>query len=142
NALSCWIGGGTVVIQDHTDRLDPADVLDTCERHDVTSLLIVGDAFARPLVDELRARPRTLALRHVLTGGAILSPTVQHELLELLPDVRIVDVLGSSETGRQAVATTSGADPGGAGRFEPAATTVILDDDRTGVVAPGDSEIG
>ena len=30
NAISAWISGGTVVMQEHTDRLDPADVLDTC----------------------------------------------------------------------------------------------------------------
>jgi acyl-CoA synthetase (AMP-forming)/AMP-acid ligase II len=143
NALSCWIGGGTVVVQDHTDRLDPADVLDTCARHQVTSLLIVGDAFARPLVDEQRRAPRDLRhLRHLLTGGAILSPAVQAELLELLPDLHIVDVLGSSETGRQAVATTSAAAPGDAGRFRPAATATVLRDDRTGIVDPADPSVG
>lgn len=143
NALSCWISGGTVVVQDRTDRLDPADILDTCERNDVTSLLIVGDAFGRPLADELRRRARDLgSLRHLLTGGAILSPSVQAELLELLPDLRIVDVLGSSESGRQAVATTSADDPGGAGRFEPSTTTVVLSDDRRRLIAKGDPEVG
>ena len=143
NALSCWIGGGTVVIQDHTDHFDPADVLDTCERHQVTSLLIVGDAFARPLADELARRARDLAsLRHLLTGGAILSPSVQADLLRLLPGLRIVDVLGSSETGRQAVATTSAERPGGAGRFVPAATAAVLSDDRSRVLADDDQTIG
>jgi len=142
NALSCWIGGGAVVIQDDTDRLDAADVLDTCERHGVTSILIVGDAFARPIVDELRRRPRELSLRHLLTGGAILSPAVQAELLELLPDLKIVDVLGSSETGRQAVATASGSEPDGAGRFKPASTAVVLDEDRSGLVPRGDQTVG
>ncbi len=143
NALSCWIGGGTVVIQDRTDHLDPADVLDTCARHAVTSMLIVGDAFARPLVEELRRRPRDLsALRHLLTGGAILSPTVQEEVLSLLPDLRIVDVLGSSETGRQAVATTSATDRGGAGRFRPSSTTVVISEDRDRLIDPDDRAIG
>ena len=40
-------------------RLDPHDVLDTVERERATSLLIVGDAFARPLVDALRDRAPT-----------------------------------------------------------------------------------
>jgi fatty-acyl-CoA synthase len=143
NALSCWINGGTVVIQDHTDHFDPADVLDTCERHRVTSLLIVGDAFARPLADELAERPRDLAaLRHLLTGGAILSPSVQADLLGLLPGLHIVDVLGSSETGRQAVATTSAERPGGAGRFVPAATAAVLSEDRSRVIAPDDGTVG
>ena len=143
NALSCWIGGGTVVIQDHTDHFDPGDVLDTCERHRVTSLLIVGDAFARPLADELAHRPRDLSsLRHLLTGGAILSPSVQADLLRLLPELRIIDVLGSSETGRQAVATTSADRPGGAGRFVPAATAAVLSEDRSRVLADDDDTVG
>ncbi len=143
NALSAWISGGTIVIQDHVEHLDPVDVLDTCERHDVTALLIVGDAFARPLLDEQRHRPRDLtALRFVLTGGAILSPALRTELLELVPQVRIVDVLGSSETGRQAVADTRSGDDEGPTRFRPSATTAVLDESLERVLEPGEPGIG
>lgn len=143
NALSTWISGGTIVIQDQVDRLDPADVLDTCERHAVTSLLIVGDAFARPLLDEQRSRPRDLsALRFVLTGGAILSPSLRAELLVAVPQVRIVDVLGSSETGRQAVADTRIGDAPGPTRFAPSATTAVLSDDLDETLTPGDGRLG
>ena len=69
-------------------------------------------------------------MRHLLTGGAILSPAVRSELLDLVPDLTVVDVLGSSESGRQAVATTRRADADG-GRFVPGATTTVLNDDRT-----------
>jgi fatty-acyl-CoA synthase len=143
NALSTWIGGGTIVIQDHVDHLDPADVLDTCERHHVTSLLIVGDAFARPLLDEQRRSPRDLSsLRFLLTGGAILSPSLRAELLDAVPQLRIVDVLGSSESGRQAVATTVSGDEIGPTRFAPSATAAVLDEDLTGRLQPGDGRIG
>ncbi|QXC62092.1 acyl-CoA synthetase [Aquihabitans sp. G128] len=143
NALSTWISGGTIVIQDTVDRLDPADVLDTCERHGVTSLLIVGDAFARPLLDEQRRQPRDLsALRFLLTGGAILSPRLRAELLEVAPQLRIVDVLGSSETGRQAVANTRAGDDLGPTRFEPSATTAVLDATLSRRLAPDEADIG
>ena len=143
NALSCWIGGGTVVVQSITDHLDPGDVLDTCERHEVTSVLIVGDAFARPLVDEQRKHPRDLStLRFLLTGGAILSAAIQTELLDLVPNVRIIDVLGSSETGRQAVATTRANDRAGAGRFEPSNAAGVLSDDRSRLLRVDEPEIG
>ncbi|WP_421119996.1 AMP-binding protein [Aquihabitans daechungensis] len=143
NALSTWISGGTIVIQDRVDRMDPADILDSCERHQVSSLLIVGDAFARPLIDEQRRRPRDLAgLRFVLTGGAILSPSLRAELLELVPQIRIVDVLGSSESGRQAVASTVAGDEIGPTRFAPSATAAVLDDSLTRRLHPGDGEIG
>jgi acyl-CoA synthetase (AMP-forming)/AMP-acid ligase II len=143
NALSTWINGGTIVVQDRVDRMDPADILDCCERHGVSSLLIVGDAFARPLIDEQRRQPRDLgALRFILTGGAILSPALRAELLELVPRVRIVDVLGSSESGRQAVANTVAGDEIGPTRFAPSATTAVLDDGLTRRLEPGDGEIG
>ncbi len=143
NALACWSGGGTVVIQSETDHLDPADVLDTCERHDVTSLLIVGDAFARPLLDELRHHPRRLdSLRFLLTGGAVLSPATKAALLELLPDLQILDILGSSETGRHGVSTTAGGDAASSSGFVPSATTVVLDEDRTRALDPGSDEPG
>ena len=143
NALSTWINGGTIVVQDRVDRMDPADILDCCERHGVSSLLIVGDAFARPLIDEQRRQPRDLStLRFVLTGGAILSPSLRAELLDLVPQVRIVDVLGSSESGRQAVANTVAGDEIGPTRFAPSATAAVLDDGLTRRLAPGDGEIG
>ena len=143
NALSCWIGGGTVVVQDTTDRLDPADVLDTCERHQVSSLLVVGDAFARPLIDEQRRQPRDLTrLRFLLTGGAILSPALRAELTSLVPGLRIVDVLGSSESGRQAVSNVGADEAAQPTRFVPGPDTAILDEDRVRLVDPHDDHTG
>jgi len=143
NALSAWTAGGTVVIQDDPARLDPHDVLDTIERERTTSLLIVGDAFARPLVDALRAGGHDASgLRHLLTGGATLSANVKDELLELLPALRIVDVLGSSETGRQGVATSDQASGGTSGTFQRSPTSVVLAADLDGVLEPGATELG
>ena len=137
NAISAWVSGGTVVVQDDPAHLDPADVLRTCERERVTSLQIVGDSFARPLLDELDAHDYDLShLRFLLSGGAVLSPPVKARLAARLPGLRIVDVLGSSETGRQAVAGGSGP------AFRPERTTVVLSGDRTHRLAPGDDEIG
>jgi fatty-acyl-CoA synthase len=146
NAMSCWAAGGTVVMQDDTTRLDPADVWRAVARHRATSLLIVGDPFARPLLDEWdRAAAAgdpydAASLRHVLSGGAVLSPAVRDALLERLGDVTVVDVLGSTESGRQGVAqhrATSGS-VGFAG--EP--TAVVLADDLRSRLGPGDERTG
>ena len=143
NALSAWLAGGTVVIQGDPVRLDPADVLDTAERESVSSLLIVGDAFARPLVDELRRAPRQLpTLRFLLTGGAVLSSSVKEELLALLPQLSIVDVLGSSETGRQGVHRSDARRGAASGRFDRSPTAQVLAADLTRVLAPGEDELG
>src|SRR5690606_35206941 len=140
---SGWLAGGTVVVQDQPDRLDPTDILGVAERERVTSLLIVGDAFARPLVEELRRRPYDLAeLRFLMTGGAALSAPVKAELLELLPHLRIVDVLGSSESGRQGVHRSDRASGASTGTFDRSPTSCVLSTDRTRVLEPGDPEVG
>ena len=146
NALSAWIAGGTVIIQDVVERFDPHDVLDAVERHSASSLLLVGDPMARPLVDALRGevdsghRRDLSSLRHVLSGGAVLSPALKAELLELLPGITIVDVLGSTESGRQGLARSgAGGDERG---FRPSTTSVVLDEAHTRRLAPGDPEIG
>ncbi len=142
NALSCWIAGGTVVLQDHPEHIDPDDVLDAVERHRATSLLVVGDPVARPLADALRGSERDLSsLRHLLSGGAVLSPGLKAELLELLPGVTIVDVLGSTESGRQGVASTSAGDDTGAG-FRPSSTSAVLSEDLRRRLHPGEGELG
>jgi fatty-acyl-CoA synthase len=143
NAISAWVAGGAVVFPSDPSRADPADLLETCSREGVSTLQIVGDAFARPLLDEMRraseaGTPYDLsALRYVLSGGAILSATVKAALVSAVPGLRIIDVLGSSETGRQAVA-----DGAGEAAFAPSADAAVLSADKTRVLPPDDHEIG
>jgi fatty-acyl-CoA synthase len=102
NAISTWTSGGTVVIQHHPEHLDAADILRTIERERVGALNIVGDAFARPLLEELRSGVYDVSsLRHIVSGGAVLSSSIKRELAERIPGVNIVDIVGSSESGRQ-----------------------------------------
>ena len=108
NALSTWLSGGTVVIQGDVDHFDAAEALRVADDEAVTSTVIVGDAFARPLLEALEAgAPRPGSLRHVLSSGAILSRPVAEALRAALPDVRLLDVLGSSESGRQGINVTA-----------------------------------
>lgn len=147
NALSCMIAGGTVIIQDHPEHLDPDDLLRTVERHRATSLLVVGDPVARPVADAIRrardaGRPYDLtSLRHLLSGGAVLSPGLKDELLDLVPNLTVVDVLGSTESGRQGVSRARTGDAATA-TFTPSPTAAVLDEQRTRRLEPGDPTIG
>jgi acyl-CoA synthetase (AMP-forming)/AMP-acid ligase II len=97
-----WNRGGTVHVQSIPERLDPADVWGLIERERLNFLLIVGDAFARPLLDELNASTYDLrCLTVLLSGGAALSAGLKEEFLGHLPSLMIVDSLGSSEAGSQ-----------------------------------------
>jgi len=145
NALSAWLGGGTVVIQDHPSRLEPDDLWGVVERERVTALQIVGDAFARPLLEEL-ARPGAhydlSSLRFLLSGGAVLSPANKAAFLEHIGGLTIVDVLGSSESGRQAVRNVKADQQDQAGTFQAGPHARLLDEDLTAVMAPGDGRTG
>lgn len=140
NAWSAWLGGGAVVIQSVVHRFDADDVLDTAARHAITSLQIVGDAFGRPLLDALARRPVALpALRFVTSGGTALSPEVRDGLQAALPGVTILDIMGSSESGRLAVATHTAAKKGG---FVPSGASTVVNDERTALVARDDDHVG
>jgi fatty-acyl-CoA synthase len=133
--------GGTVVLHDDAVPFDPHTILETAARERVSLLTIVGDAYARPIVEELRARSYDLsALQQLATGGAMTSPAVKYELLELLPHVVLVDGYGSSETGGMAFgASTRGAPTQ---QFRGSTGAVVLSGDRSRFLEPGDDELG
>ena len=142
-ALSTLFRGGTVVV-DPSPTFEPGGVWDVVAAERVTFLVIVGDAFGRPLLEALDAgdRDRDLSsLTVILSGGAVLSPTVKDALLARLPGCMVVDGFGASETGGQgqavAVPRASGANP----RFRMDAATTVLDDDLR-PVAPGSGVVG
>ena len=142
-AFIMWHIGGTVVINSEVDRLDPDDIWSTIEREKVNTLLIVGDAFGRPLIDQLDQKRYDLSsLFQISSGGAILTAGLKAELLERLPKVRIMDALGSSETGSQAShASTSDGKPT-SGSFELAPGSLVLNDALTAPLEPGSDETG
>ncbi len=144
NALSCWIAGGAVVIQDVVDHFDPVDILGTVDKHRATSLLLVGDPMATPVIDAARGAVGLWdlsSLRHILSGGAVLSPTNKTALLELFPGVRVVDVLGSTESGRQGLSNIAAGDDPGSG-FQRSQQATVLTESLDGVLDPGDGRIG
>ena len=137
-----WNTGGTVYIQHHTSHLDPDDIWGTIEREQLNFLLIVGDAFGRPLLDQLdRQRYDLSSLTVLLSGGAALSAGLKDQFLQHLPTLMIVDGLGSSEAGGQLSHVSAGA---GAttGTFPISPGNHVLSDDLTRVLDPGDPEVG
>ncbi len=137
-----WNTGGTIFIQSATDRLDPADIWSLVEREQLNFLLIVGDAFARPLLDELdRSTYDLSSLTVLLSGGAALSAPLKTELLAHLPSLMIVDGLGSSEAGGQLSHVSVGADAT-TGTFPIAPGNHVLSADLTRELAAGDDELG
>jgi fatty-acyl-CoA synthase len=142
-AFGMWHVGGSVVVQSDVKRLDPEDIWSTVEREKVTALNIVGDAFGRPLADELRSGGYDASsLRLLTSGGAILTAALKAEFLDLLPGLRIVDTLGSSESGSQATQSTTRGTTATTGDFEISRDNAVLSEDLSGFVEPGSGEQG
>ncbi len=142
-AFTNFHGGNAIVIQNETERMDPDDVWSTVEREDVSVLLIVGDAFGRPLLDQLERKSYDLkCLRALVTGGAALSASLKNEFLDKLPELMIIDAIGSSESGGQGQNISTKASGATTGAFQPGPDTCVLSEDLGRVLAPGSDEIG
>jgi acyl-CoA synthetase (AMP-forming)/AMP-acid ligase II len=142
-ALNALGGGNTVVLPRHTESLDPADVWSTAEAEQVNILLIVGDAFGRPLADELERHTYDLSSMLLLvSGGAALSSSVKNRFLELLPSMSVMDGLGASETGSQAAQISGAGSEATTGTFTPGPGMCIVSEDLSTVLEVGSTEMG
>jgi 3-oxocholest-4-en-26-oate---CoA ligase len=142
-AFNCFHQGGTVVIQQHPGRLDPHDIWSTIERERVMFLTIVGDAFGRPLLDQLDKHAYDLSsLNVLLSGGAILTPALKEAFLEKIPHLMIIDGFGASETGGHGSQITMKGMQVSTGTFKMNEQTLVLKEDFSGVISPGRDESG
>jgi len=146
-----WLGsmlplllGGTVVTTPKLG-LDPDLLWGLVEQHGVSDLVIVGDAFARPLLGALDAaaekgNPYDLSsLKQIVSSGVMWSAEVKEGLLRH-HDMVLADVMGSSEGGMGSSITTRESRPGTAKFQLNEGVKVITDDGR--FVSPGSGEIG
>jgi acyl-CoA synthetase (AMP-forming)/AMP-acid ligase II len=135
--------GGTVVLPADVRHLDADDIWRTIERERVVQLTIVGDAFARPLIDQLRKQSYDLSSLQVLgSGGAILSPPLKKAFLELLPHIMIFDGYGASETGAQGSTVSAAGMESAPSAFRMDEHTVVLDERLTRQLQVGEDETG
>jgi 3-oxocholest-4-en-26-oate---CoA ligase len=134
--------GATVVLHDDARPFDVRTILETAARERANMMTIVGDAYARPMIEELRSRPYDLAGLAVLgTGGTPTSVEAKRALMELLPHVTIRDGYGGSEIGVMASGETVD-DASAPQSFTPVASARLLAGDRTRFLDVGDDEVG
>jgi acyl-CoA synthetase (AMP-forming)/AMP-acid ligase II len=138
------VQAATVIMSPHTESFRATEVLEACRAHEVWSLAIAGDAFGVPLIEHLAEHPMQLPhLRRIATGSVRMSAGTKTRLMNLLPDVTIIEGVGGSETGAQMItATVPGQEVPPTTTFEPRPGTVILDDARARVLGPGEPDEG
>jgi len=142
-AFTALHAGGTVVIQGKPERLDPDDIWSTVERERVRFLVIVGDAFGRPLIDQLDKQQYDLSgFGILLSGGAILTPALKDAFLQRIPHLMIIDGFGASETGGQGSQITTAGAKATTGTFKMNEDTLVLKQDLSAALEPGSPETG
>ncbi|MFL6174410.1 MAG: acyl-CoA synthetase [Marmoricola sp.] len=134
-----FTGGGKVVLPDNVRSMDAVDWLRTAEREAVVSIPVVGDAMARPLIDEIERGEYDLSgLAAINNGGAPITPGVRHRIHEALPNILILDAVGSSETGIQMNHYSMAGAEAETAVFSPEPDTGVVDDDRTCLLNAGE----
>ena len=145
-----WLGmmvphmfGGTACLLEQR-HLDPVEVWTVVERFGVQRLVIVGDAFARPLVrvlDDAPGRWDLSSLQLMVSSGAMFSAEVKQRLFHHIPQLVIADVLGSTEGSMGQSFTSKDTPTAETARFGVSrGARVFTDDGRE--VQPGSGEIG
>jgi acyl-CoA synthetase (AMP-forming)/AMP-acid ligase II len=131
--------GGTNVLTASRPRTDYALVWRLITEHKVQVLTVIGDAVARPLLDEYKANREqydAAPLISIGSGGAPLSPSGREDLAATFPHVILNDGYGASETGAQARSF-------GGGNFASFDDeTLVLDVDTLEPIEPGSGREG
>jgi len=132
NSLPFQMLGGRCVTL-HNRRFDPMELWRVVARERVMCMVIVGDAFARPMLDaldEAKARGETLdlsCLKIVISSGVIWSQGVKEKMLEWL-DATLIDGVGATE-GPMALQISRRGQSGASARFVALAETRLFAED-------------
>ena len=136
SSMAELLGGGTVILLPET-RFSAETLWDEAERARATRILIVGDVFARPMAQALEKFPRRWdlsAISVISSAGLMWSREVKHVLVQALPQVTLVDILGASEASGFGYAVTTATSETPTGYFEPGRHTVLVEVDTDRVL--------
>lgn len=136
--------GGSPVVTLESLAFDAAELFDAVVRYRAGSIVIVGDAFARPMLKALDQNPGRWdlsSLRLIVSSGVMWSREVKEGLLAHHPGMLLMDAFGSSEAvGFGSSVTTAGGGTRTAKFVIGERCKVFTEDHRE--VVPGSGERG
>ncbi len=136
-SFGALIGGGAVATL-VPRKFDPAQLFDEVERLGASGLIIVGPAFAAPMLDVLDANPGRWAmpsLKRIVSSGAMWGLENKQGLLKHLPHIMLMDSLGSSEALGLAASTSGGGAAAGTAKFATGPNAAVFTEDGVRVQA-------
>jgi 3-oxocholest-4-en-26-oate---CoA ligase len=132
------LGLGGVVATLPSRTFSAAELYDTVVNHELNSLVIVGDAFARPLLAELNVSPGRWDLSSLImisSSGVMWSTEVKQGLLDHIPQVVLFDSYGSSEAVGLGASVSTKDNTEQTAKFALGATVHVFTDDNVRVEA-------
>ena len=146
-SFNSFFSGWKLIINDQVS-FDADYVWEVVAKEKVMNLTIMGDAMGRPLCDALpRAIEKGLDLSSLFvlsSTASVFSASIKDTILEYLPNLFLIDAVGSSETGATGVNihTKDGKlkDSGGGPKFTKPNFSEILNLDTKEVIPPSDTE--
>jgi len=142
-AIGNMAGGGCLVTLS-SPGLDADELFAAVEQEQADSLVIVGDAFARPMLRFLDANPsryEIASLRLVVSSGVMWSRETKQGLLRHNPQMLLADLFGSSEAIGFGRSLTSSRGESGTARFRIGESCKVFTEDHR-EVQPGSGERG
>jgi len=146
-----WLGaflplllGGTVITTPNLS-FDPDQLWSQVQDKNITNIVIVGDAFARPMLDALdRAKEagnsyNISSVQTIISSGVMWSAEVKNGLLKH-HDMKLMDTMGSTEGGIGSSVTTRD-NPSKTAKFSINPGVIVLADDGE-ILEPGSDKIG
>ncbi len=136
------VGGLVVTLESR--HLDIPELFDTIEAQGVQMVVIVGDAFAKPMLRALDAEPDRWDLSSLfllISSGVMWSEPVKQGLLAHHSGMMLIDAFSSSEALGMGQSVSSAGGTSGTAKFLLGDNARVIDDAGNDVV-PGSGEIG
>ena len=146
-----WLGaflplllGGTAITTSNLG-FDPDQLWTQVQNKKATNIVIVGDAFAKPMLDALNRAASDgnaydiSSVQVIISSGVMWSAEVKQGLLQH-HDMSLMDTMGSTEGGMGASVTTRDNPPATA-KFSLNPGVIVLADDGE-ILSPGSEKIG
>lgn len=143
-ALGAFLNGGAIVTLESKTKFDPAELWETVSRNGVTAMAIVGDAFAKPMLNVLDNNPGEYDLSSVASitsSGVMWSMDVKQSLIKHMPQVALLDSFGASEAVGFGMSVTTAEGVSETAKFEIGEHCKVFSEDGR-EIKPGSDETG
>ena len=137
------VGGAVILLTDR--KYDPVELLDTVQREGVNAIAWVGDAFCKPVLNELDAAPDRWdigSLFLIVSSGVMWATESKQRLMDHHGGMLMLsDQFSSSEALGMGSSVAASGNVADTAKFQLGENAVVITDDHR-LVEPGSSEVG